>query len=307
MVSQDPAQRVRANVGPGGRSLREILLDQTDAGRALRWLTTKATEPRSLVLGFALAFVAFAIYWFVNNDRRASLDYYVPLANAFLHGRLGFEVEPPSGGYNKLVPFGGQLFVVYPPMPAVVLMPFVLLFGEGIDQARVAILFGALNVALAMWVALGVAAPAVDPPSSWQSSSVSGRLRGTRTGGDVVAHRSRHGTHVRACRDRPRGAEPATLADRPARRRHGSMPASHVAGRTVLPCVHRSTWPRDPTPDRQRSEPPRGRAICASVPVGAPPDGRRSAIRALPGCSARPSISFTTPRGSGARSRQAMP
>ena len=158
MVSQDPAQRVRANVGPGGRLLREILLDQTDAGRALRWLTTKATEPRSLVLGFALAFVAFAIYWFVNNNRRASLDYYVPLANAFLHGRLGFEVEPPSGGYNKLVPFGGQLFVVYPPMPAVVLMPFVLLFGEGIDQARVAILFGALNVALAMWVALGVGA-----------------------------------------------------------------------------------------------------------------------------------------------------
>jgi len=41
-------------------------------------------------------------------------------------------------------------------MPALVLVPFVALLGPEVDQARVSILFGALNVALAWWVGLGM-------------------------------------------------------------------------------------------------------------------------------------------------------
>lgn len=132
------------------------LFAETDAARIGRWLAGRGIDPRNLLIGIGLAVAAFVLYTLVNHDRPAKLDYFVPLADAFLHGRLGLLVEPPSGGYNELVPADGLLHVVYPPMPAVVLVPFVALFGPDIDQARVSILFGALNVALAWWVALGM-------------------------------------------------------------------------------------------------------------------------------------------------------
>lgn len=159
MTAQDPVSLDADDsddAAPRGTSLGALLLGDTDAGRILRWLARHGIDPRSLAVALGLMAVAFVVYWFVNHDRPAGLDYFVPLADAFLQGRLGLTAEPSSGGYNELVPLGGQLYVVYPPMPAVVLMPFVLLFGSGIDQARLSILFGALNVGLAWWAALGV-------------------------------------------------------------------------------------------------------------------------------------------------------
>jgi len=158
MAGQDPAPRGASDAAPHGATLGDVLFGETDAGRALRWLARRGVDPRQLVIAIGLVVGAFLVYSFVNHDRRAALDYFVPLADAFLHGRLGLEAAPPSGGYNELVPLGGLLHVVYPPMPAVVLMPFVLVFGPGMDQARVSILFGALNVGLAWWVALGMGA-----------------------------------------------------------------------------------------------------------------------------------------------------
>ncbi len=91
-----------------------------------------------------LFLLAWAVYAWLNNGREAHLDYFVPLADAFLHGRLGL-TEMPSN-LNELVPFNGLAFVVYPPMPAIVLLPAVLLFGPGFDQAWASILLGAANV-----------------------------------------------------------------------------------------------------------------------------------------------------------------
>ena len=88
--------------------------------------------------------LAVAVYAWLNNGREAQLDYFVPLADAFLHGRLGL-TEMPSN-LNELVPFNGLAFVVYPPMPAIILLPAVLLFGPGFDQAWASILLGAVNV-----------------------------------------------------------------------------------------------------------------------------------------------------------------
>jgi hypothetical protein len=106
-------------------------------------------------LSLLLFVLAAAVYWFVNGDRRAANDYFVPLADAFLHGRLGVSDAPPW--LNELVPGpSGTWYVVYPPMPAVVLLPFVALVGPGLDQARISILLGALNVPLAWWVIQGM-------------------------------------------------------------------------------------------------------------------------------------------------------
>jgi len=156
MASQDPASRGAPEGAPQGLTLRDALFGDTDAGRGLRWLAARGIDPGSLAVAIGLAVVAFLVYSLVNNDRPAKLDYFVPLADAFLHGRLGLLEEPPSGGYNELVAANGLLHVVYPPMPAIVLVPFVAAFGPEMDQARVSILFGALNVALAWWVALSM-------------------------------------------------------------------------------------------------------------------------------------------------------
>jgi hypothetical protein len=112
-----------------------------------------APLPALLAL-FAAAFLAFSI---LNLGHHADLDYYVPLADAFLHGRL-FVLDHPSW-LNELVPFGGHYYVVYPPVPAVLLMPLVLVFGPTLDQARVSIGLGAIDVALAGAVAYRVVGP----------------------------------------------------------------------------------------------------------------------------------------------------
>ena len=77
-------------------------------------------------------------------------NYFKYLAAAFLHGRL--DVTP--GGYtHDLVHYGGKIYLYWPPMPAVALMPLVrwLRTGGMHDNLLVATL-GALNVALLLGV-----------------------------------------------------------------------------------------------------------------------------------------------------------
>jgi hypothetical protein len=105
-----------------------------------------------------LFLIAWLVYAWINHARSAALDYFVPLADAFLHGRLGL-TEGPSY-LNELVPAAnGLYYVVYPPVPALLVLPAVWIFGTGFEQAWASILLGALNVALASQVirAMGVA------------------------------------------------------------------------------------------------------------------------------------------------------
>jgi hypothetical protein len=99
-----------------------------------------------LLMPFSLFVLAWAVYAWLNHGRHTDLDYFLPLADAFLHGRLGL-LEGPSW-LNELVPFGGLYQVVYPPMPALVLLPVVAVFGPHFDQAWVSILLAAANVAI---------------------------------------------------------------------------------------------------------------------------------------------------------------
>jgi hypothetical protein len=95
----------------------------------------------------ALAALAYLVYAYVNQGRPAGLDYFVPLADALLHGRLSI---PAESFLNELVPIAGtdMGYVVYPPMPAVLLLPVVAAFGPEVDQAGISILLGAVNVYL---------------------------------------------------------------------------------------------------------------------------------------------------------------
>ena len=88
-----------------------------DADRRSEPAADRADLIDSVLIPASLFVLALAVYAWLNNGREAQLDYFVPLADAFLHGRLGL-TEMPSN-LNELVPFNGLAFVVYPPMPEI--------------------------------------------------------------------------------------------------------------------------------------------------------------------------------------------
>ena len=107
------------------------------------------------VAGAVLTLLAFAAYWFTGPDGGVP-DSFVPLADAFLHGRISIPVDRP---WLELVPVNdgsGAQYSPFPPVPAVVIVPFVALtqfigVGELASEVYSAIL-GAANVALVYWL-----------------------------------------------------------------------------------------------------------------------------------------------------------
>jgi hypothetical protein len=105
------------------------------------------------IAGGVLTLLALVAYW-LTGPTEAGSDSYVPLARAFLDGRLSIPVDRP---WLELVPApdGGQ-YSPFPPVPAVVLMPVMALANlvgaaEPASNAYTAVA-GALNVALVFWL-----------------------------------------------------------------------------------------------------------------------------------------------------------
>lgn len=96
--------------------------------------------------------LAAAVFLATAEREPQDFDYFVRLADAFLQGRL-YLTEAPSW-LNELVPGGGGWYVVYPPVPAILLMPFVAVFGVEFPQQVASCLFGAITVGL-VWLLLG--------------------------------------------------------------------------------------------------------------------------------------------------------
>jgi 4-amino-4-deoxy-L-arabinose transferase-like glycosyltransferase len=113
------------------------------------------------VAGAVLTLLAFATYWFTGPEQAGS-DSFVPLAEAFIHGRLSIPEDRP---WLELIPApDGGLYTPFPPVPAVILTPFVALMGERtwsteLSSNLTCALLGAASVALAYWLLgrLGVA------------------------------------------------------------------------------------------------------------------------------------------------------
>ncbi|HYU51053.1 MAG TPA: hypothetical protein VEO91_14110 [Candidatus Limnocylindria bacterium] len=118
------------------------------------WLAKVAGVVRERPNSVGLALVttlATAVYFFTTSPEPQSFDYFVRLADAFLHGRI-YLTEAPSW-LNELIPKDGVWYVAYPPMPAVVLLPFAAIFGEAFPQQLASVLFGGVSVGLA-WLML---------------------------------------------------------------------------------------------------------------------------------------------------------
>jgi hypothetical protein len=115
-------------------------------------------------VGVALFIVALLVYVGSNPGRRDAYDHFVWQADAFLHGRAEIAYPVTDGPYRNdhfqdVLPVGdGLAQIPFPPLPAIVLMPFVAAFGLGTNGAAVAAVLGAVNVVLC-WVMLLAVTP----------------------------------------------------------------------------------------------------------------------------------------------------
>jgi accessory gene regulator protein AgrB len=109
-----------------------------------------------LLLCLVIFAVAFIVYYATGEGHATDYNYYVRLADAFLHGRL-YLTDNPSW-LNELVPnpSGPGYYVVYPPLPAVIMAPLVAIFGLGLNQTLVSLFFGSATVVIAYFVAKDV-------------------------------------------------------------------------------------------------------------------------------------------------------
>src|SRR6266566_2634925 len=77
--------------------------------------------------------IAAAIYVAAGYGLSTDYDYYGRLADAFLHGRWWLTEAPPW--LNELLDCGdGRYCVVYPPLPAILSLPFVPFFPTAVAQ-----------------------------------------------------------------------------------------------------------------------------------------------------------------------------
>ena len=111
------------------------------------------------VQGALVALAVLGVYLLTCADSNP-YNQFVRLADAFLDGRT-YLAAPPDYlelaryGPDGLACTGGpdcRGYVVEPPVPALLLVPFVVLFGTGLNQVYVAALVGAVAVGL-FWVA----------------------------------------------------------------------------------------------------------------------------------------------------------
>jgi hypothetical protein len=120
----------------------------------------------ALAVGVALVALALAAYWLPGSDR--CYNHFVWQALAFLDGRaaITWPVEGPfcSGLSNDwmqdvypLSALTGETsgaLLPFPPLPALILLPFVAVWGLSTDIRAVSVVLGAINVGIAWW-ALG--------------------------------------------------------------------------------------------------------------------------------------------------------
>src|SRR5437588_203650 len=93
-----------------------------------------------------LLFLITYIVYVITSPGNTPYDYFTRLSSSFLQGKLYLTQNPPW--LNELIPINGVFYVVYPPMPAILAMPAVAIFGNGLSQTLFSIFVGSINVCL---------------------------------------------------------------------------------------------------------------------------------------------------------------
>lgn len=98
---------------------------------------------------FIFALIGYLFFSALNGNpfTISSYPYYNYLADAFLHHQLNLRIIPLD--VLDLSPFLGNYYIYWGLLPAIILMPFVAIFGIGVSDILLNIVAGAVSVGLA--------------------------------------------------------------------------------------------------------------------------------------------------------------
>ncbi|HEY8039819.1 MAG TPA: hypothetical protein VIF15_08510, partial [Polyangiaceae bacterium] len=104
------------------------------AGLVARWMRPESRS-RRLLLATLIYLVCTSAYAAVAGPQRLTehtqYNHYALLADAWLHGRQDLAGGPPPYALNNdFVEFGGKTYISFPPLPAILMLPFVKLSGS---------------------------------------------------------------------------------------------------------------------------------------------------------------------------------
>ena len=102
---------------------------------------------------FLLALFVYGLSAQVWTHAVSLAPHYVYLAQSLLHGHVDLIQLPPTT--YDLLQFNGRWFVAGSPMPSILMLPFVAIFGTGLSDVLFSIVLGAIDVAL-VYSLLGV-------------------------------------------------------------------------------------------------------------------------------------------------------
>ena len=122
----------------------------------------------AIAIGIGIVVVALLVYWISSPVRY--YNHFVWQALAFLHGRAAIDwpvaATANSAGnafFQDVFPVldaagnqTGRALLPFPPLPALVLLPFVAIWGVATDERLVSVVLGALDVGLAWWLLGGL-------------------------------------------------------------------------------------------------------------------------------------------------------
>lgn len=95
---------------------------------------------------FLLALFIYAFSAQVWSHTVSLAPHYVYLAQSLLHGHVDLIQLPPTT--YDLLSFNGRWFVAGSPLPSIMMLPFVAIFGVGFSDILFSIVLGAIDVAL---------------------------------------------------------------------------------------------------------------------------------------------------------------
>ncbi len=113
--------------------------------------SSKLSISPSNATALGVALVTLCCYWgavsWMGHTQPVGPAYFHDLADAFLHGRL-YLLDPAAT--HDLTLFNGYWYVPFPPLPALLLLPWVAISGvTQVNTVLFAVVLGAINVALA--------------------------------------------------------------------------------------------------------------------------------------------------------------
>ncbi|HEY4723662.1 MAG TPA: hypothetical protein VII92_17540, partial [Anaerolineae bacterium] len=93
-----------------------------------------------------LALIAYGLSSQVTAHPTSIAPHYVYLAQSLLHGHVDLIQLPPTT--YDLLQYNGQWFVAGSPLPSILMLPFVAIFGVNFSDVLFSVVLGAMNVAL---------------------------------------------------------------------------------------------------------------------------------------------------------------